>query len=49
MSKRVKRPKRRDRRLGESPYHKYHKTPYRYSSAYTSWRSRFATRKEVER
>ena len=38
--KRTKVKKRRDRKTGESPYAKYNKAPYQYSSEYYAWRSK---------
>ena len=33
--------KRRDRRVGVSPYKRHSKAPYRYSTAYYEWRRAF--------
>ena len=38
--KRPSRPKRRQRRTGESPYAKYNKAPYLYSAGYKQWKAK---------
>lgn len=50
--KRPSRPKRRMRRVGQSPYARHKKVPFTYSAEYNSWKAKMlgrTQRKEVKK